>query len=61
MNICTPHIRCQSLNIKKEKLSKISWRYKFSVMPEKFYHFPQILEIKQLKNTNNMDSFSYSK
>ena len=30
-------------------------------MPEKFYHFPQILEIKQLKITNNMDNFSYSK
>ena len=61
MNICTPYIRCQSLNIKKEKFSKISWRYKFSIMPEKFYHFPQILEIKQLKITNNMDNFSYSK
>ena len=61
MNICTPHIRCQSLNIKKEKFSKISWRYKFSVRPDTFYYFPQILEIKQLKITNNMKNFSYSK
>ena len=26
-------------------------------MPDKFYYFPQILEIKQLKITNNMKIF----